>query len=236
MSVGWSTPVSIRLNLTRKSRSAFSSRPHLREDARLRCRDTEAASTAPGGGDARPLRGRPRPARRARGRASTNGRRIAQCALLHRHCDGLPEAANGRRSRQGPSLLTREDRRRRFLGSPAQRHWQSAELDRAAGDPRLRLPLLSERRSRELAPAVVLRVRRSICFPGHSRAARSQSTDQHTIRRCTRQTPGLFYWYCLPNRPDLLEQTQVLEADRQRDGNHHARRGSSAHRRESASH
>jgi hypothetical protein len=47
-----------------------------------------------------PPRGRPGPARHARGRAGAHGRRIAERALLHRQCDRLPEAANGRRSRQ----------------------------------------------------------------------------------------------------------------------------------------
>jgi hypothetical protein len=54
--------------------------------------------------------------------AAPHGRRVAERALLHSQRDRLSEEADGRRPRQGSCLRTRKDRRRRFLGPPAQRH------------------------------------------------------------------------------------------------------------------
>jgi hypothetical protein len=54
--------------------------------------------------------------------AAPHGRRVAERALLHSQRDRLSEEADGRRPRQSSCLRTRKDRRRRFLGPPAQRH------------------------------------------------------------------------------------------------------------------
>jgi hypothetical protein len=102
-----------------------------------------------GGGDARPRRGRPGPARRARGRARTHGRRIAQRALLHRPQNAtptilareqrrtlsraVPSASSGTRSRGTVRTTSPAEPRKRLVGAG----FGCGRLERTATVPRL---------------------------------------------------------------------------------------------------